>query len=212
MVQQSPWEPRPDNATANHTVPASSQLAGVAPWNEAIGVDPRADTFRRQITGHYTGTTDEILQWVACKWGIPADVARAEAVVESYWHQSQLGDWTSDQSFCPPGTWNGSGCYSSYGILQVKWFYFQGTWPMIRNDTAFDAEYMYGVIRTCYEGWTTYLSQDQPLPGYPKYHAGDLWGCVGRWFSGQWYDQGAVSYIAKVKSTLAQQVWKQSGF
>ncbi len=83
---------------------------------------------------------------------------------------------------------------------------------MIHDDTAFAAEYMYGVIRTCYEGWTTYLRQDQPLPGYPAYHAGDLWGCIGRWYSGQWYDQGAVDYIAKVKAALAQQTWKQAGF
>lgn len=59
---------------------------------------------------------------------------------------------------------------------------------MIHNDTAFDAQYMYGVMRTCYEGWTTYLNQDQPLPGYPGYRAGDLWGCVGWWFSGGWYN------------------------
>ncbi len=84
LVQPSSWEPRPDNTSANHTVPTSVQLDGVAPWNEAVGVDPRADAFRKEITGHYTGTTDEILQWVACKWGVPVDVVRAEAVVELY--------------------------------------------------------------------------------------------------------------------------------
>ncbi|HEV2461889.1 MAG TPA: hypothetical protein VGS80_26330 [Ktedonobacterales bacterium] len=212
LVHRSTWEPRPDNYAANHHVPTPSQIAALAPWDESIGVDPKADTLRRQITGNFTGTTDEILQWTACKWGVPVDIVRAEAVVESYWHQSQLGDWTTNQSYCPPGTWNGSGCYQSYGILQLKWYYFQSTWPMSRANTAFNAEYIYGVIRTCFEGWTTYLNDATPLPGYPKYHAGDIWGCLGRWFSGTWYDQGAVDYIAKVQSILAQKVWLQSGF
>ena len=45
----------------------------------------------------------EILQWAACKWGIAADVVRAQAVTESWWHQTQLGDWNSDPSYCAPG-------------------------------------------------------------------------------------------------------------
>ena len=211
-VQRSSWEPRPDNQAANARVPTSGQIAALSPWDASIGLDPRADQLRRQITGNYTGTTDEILQWVACKWGVPVDVVRAETVIESYWHQSQQGDWSTTQSDCPPGTWNGSGCYQSYGLLQIKYKYFASAWPMSRDDTAFSAEYMYGQIRTCYEGWTTYLSQRTPLPGYPTYHAGDLWGCLGRWYSGGWYDQGAVNYISKVKAAYDQKVWRSAGF
>lgn len=211
-VARSSWEPRPDNQAANMRVPTSAQIAALSPWDASIGLDPRADQLRRQVTGNYTGTTDEILQWVACKWGVPADVVRAQAVVESYWHQSQQGDWSTTQSDCPPGTWNGSGCYQSYGLLQIKYKYFASAWPMSRDDTAFSAEYMYGQIRICYEGWTTYLSQRTPLPGYPTYHAGDLWGCLGRWYSGGWYDQGAVNYISKVKAAYDQKVWRSAGF
>jgi hypothetical protein len=150
---------------------------------------------------------------VACKWGIPVDIVRAQAVVESSWHQSGAGDWTSDRAFCSPGTWTGSGCYSSYGILQVNWYDFQGTWPMIQTDTAFDAEYVYGVVRACYEGLITYLYQERPLPGYPSYYAGDLWGCIGEWYSGGWYTlPGEINYIGSVKARLAQQVWNQAGF
>ncbi|HEX6797439.1 MAG TPA: hypothetical protein VF116_06970 [Ktedonobacterales bacterium] len=212
LIARSSWEPRPQNAAANARVPSASQLAGVHPWDGSIGVDPRADGFRQRITGSFTGTTDEILQWTACVWGVPVDVVRAEAVVESWWQQSQLGDWTSNQQYCPPGTWNGSGCYQSYGILQLKWYYFQGTFPMSRDDTAYAAETVYGIIRTCYEGWTTYLADRSPPPGYPAYHAGDLWGCIGRWYSGGWYDQGALDYIAKVKSALANKTWQSGGF
>src|ERR1700730_17722882 len=103
-VQQSSFEPRPDNYTANHTVPTASQIANLHPWDPSIGMDARSDSLRKQITGNYTGTTDEILQWVACKWGIDVNIVRAEAVTESNWHQSQLGDYTTNQSLCPPGT------------------------------------------------------------------------------------------------------------
>ncbi|HEX4714210.1 MAG TPA: hypothetical protein VH164_04715 [Ktedonobacteraceae bacterium] len=60
--------------------------------------------------------------------------------------------------------------------------------------------------------WTTYLNGRTPLPGYARYHAGDIWGCLGRWYSGGWYDQGAVNYIQKVKTALAQKAWLEAGF
>ena len=212
QVQRSSWEPRPENYAANHRIPTSAQIAGLAPWDASIGLDPRADQLRRQMTGAFTGTTDEILQWVACKWGVPVDIVRAEAVVESYWRQDTMGDQTSTQNECPPGTWNGSSCAQSYGILQIMYQYNVSAWPMSRDDTAFSAEYVYGMIRACYEGWTTYLSSATPQPGYPTYHAGDLWGCLGRWYSGTWYDQSAITYINKVKAAYNQKTWRSSGF
>lgn len=211
-VHRSSWEPRPDNQTANQSVPSEEQLALLTPWDESIGVDPQANKLLVQITGHFTGTTDEILQWAACKWGIDEDIVLAEAVVESSWHQDFRGDYTRDRQYCPPGTWDGKGCYQSYGLLQLKYYYFQSAWPMSRADSAFNVEYVLGVIRTCYEGWTTYLKDRTPLPGYQPYHAGDLWGCLGRWYSGGWYDAGALSYIQKVKDALAQKSWLQAGF
>jgi hypothetical protein len=211
-VKHSSFEPRPQNAQANQSVPTAQQISALAPWGANMGQSPLSDKLRKQISGNFTGTTDEILQWAACKWGIDPNIARAQAVVESSWKQSQLGDYTSDQTVCPPGTWDGQGCYQSYGILQIKYTYFQSAWPMSRTDTAFSAEFMYGVIRACYEGWTTYLNASTPLPGYAPYHAGDIWGCLGRWFSGGWYNQGAVDYIQKVKTALANKAWLQAGF
>lgn len=211
-VRQSSWEPRPDNLTANQSVPTRKQISKLAPWGPDSGLDPKADSLRKQITGNFKGTTDEILQWVACKWGVSSDLVRAEAVIESYWQQSQRGDYTSDQSLCPPGTWDGKGCYQSYGILQLKYTFFKSTWPMSRDDTTFNAEYVYGMIRACYEGWTTYLYDRTPLPGYSRYHAGDIWGCLGRWYSGSWYDQGAIMYINKVKAALVEKAWLKAGF
>lgn len=211
-VHHSSFEPRPQNTQANHSVPTAQQVAGLTTWGASMGQSSQADRLRKQITGNFTGTTDEILQWTACKWGVDPNLVRAQAVVESFWKQSTQGDLTTDQNLCPPGTWNGKSCYQSYGILQIKYFYFKSAWPMSRADTAFSAEYVYGLIRACYEGYTTYLNDRTPLPGYPRYHAGDIWGCLGRWFSGSWYDQGAVNYIQKVKATLASKTWLKAGF
>ena len=83
---------------------------------------------------------------------------------------------------------------------------------MSRDDTAFNVEYVLGVIRTCYEGWTTYLNDRVPLPGYSTYHAGDIGGCLGRWYSGGWYDQGAIDYIQKVQAAYKAQDWLKPGF
>jgi len=64
--------------------------------------------------------------------------------------------------------------------------------------------------RACMNGDINYLSQRIPSPGYPQYPNGTtdemLWGCIGDWFSGDWYDDGAVEYIAKVKPLLAGRV------
>ena len=211
-VRKSLWEPRPDNYTANHRVPTAQQISGMAPWNTPGGFNPKADTIRKQITGNFTGTTDEIFQWVACKWGIDEDIIRADAVVETHWHQNGLGDRTTDSRFCPPGTWGDWGCYQSYGVLQIKYIYNRTAWPMSRDDTAFNVEYAYGLIRSCYEGWTSYLHNRTPVPGYPHYQPGDLWGCIGSSYSGGWYDQGAINYISKVETQLANKAWRQPGF
>src|SRR6185437_6486450 len=58
-VHRSPWEPRPENITANHTTPpASIDLGAFSQWNAAWNAD-----YRARIDGSFTGTTDEIAQW-----------------------------------------------------------------------------------------------------------------------------------------------------
>lgn len=211
-VHRFSWEPRTSNTTANEHVPTPQQLAQLTPWDQSIGMDSQANTLLQQITGNFSGTTNEILQWVACKWGIDENIVRAIASVESSWNQDTRGDYTNAQQYCPSGTWDGHGCYQSYGLFQIKYRYFGGTWPIMRDDTAFNAEYALGVIRTCFEGWDFYLKSVTSLSGYPHYQAGDIWGCVGRWYSGSWYTQGAVAYIQRVKTAMTNQDWLQPGF
>lgn len=207
-VTRSSWEPRPTNGTTNNTVPTPQQIASLQPWDPHIGMSDQSDIFRRRVTGNYTGTTDEILQWAACKWGIEPDLVRAQAEQESNWQQSMRGDWTRNQSQCPPGTWRGTGCYQSYGIMQMKYSSMPSAWPISHDSTAFNLDFTYGWIRNCYEGGASYLYTRTPQLGYPSYHAGDIKGCLGFWYSGNWYDQLAIDYIQRVMDHYAKREWR----
>ena len=73
-----------------------------------------------------------------------------------------------------------------------------------KTSSAFNMDVALAARRNCFEGNDTWL-------GSP-YAAGDLWGCVGMWFSGRWHDAPAEQYIADVKSYLSQRIWTTSGF
>jgi hypothetical protein len=199
-------EQRPENNVANHTVPpAGSFTLGALGSNN--GYDSRSQQLQSRVTGNFTGTTDEILQWASCKWGWDEDVVRAIAVTESYWQQSQLGDYQT--TGCPPGY--SSPCPMSFGIHQVKWSDDPtGSFPWSKDSTAFNLDVSMFVHRLCYEGFITWLYQ---YPGSTTpYRVGDLWGCVGQWYSGRWWDAGARDYISTVQKHLSTKPWTQSSF
>src|SRR5258708_24373674 len=146
----------------------------------------RAQKLARRIDGDFTGTSIDILRWAACKWGIDQDIVFAQAAVESWWHQDTLGGWTTDSADCPPGNKLGQDgkpreCPQTYGILQNT--YEPGGWPAIARSTAMNADAAYAIWRSCYGRYETSLSS---MPRGSQYHKGDGWGCVRRWFSGQW--------------------------
>jgi hypothetical protein len=90
-VHYSTWEPRPENYQQNHTMPAPGAMTAsfaLRPRNRAETHNPLWDTWLLpRVDGRFTGTTDEILQWAACKWGLPDNLIRADAAVESTWFQ-----------------------------------------------------------------------------------------------------------------------------
>ena len=94
-------------------------------------------------------------------------------------------------------------------MLQVKWYDYLGTFPESRGSTAFNVAYALAVRRACFEGYISWLDDVQPDAGYGP---GDLWGCVGFWFSGRWHDDGAEQYIQHVQSLLDQKIWTTADF
>lgn len=187
MVRRSSFEPRPSNTPFNQRVPTAAELGRFRAHN----VLPPG--LRRLVTGNFRGTTDEILQWAAWKWGIDVDVLRAVATRESGWRESFVGD-------------NGQ----SFGLMQVKAPVFSGTLPLSRESTAFNVDFYGAVFRDYYDGDATWLNR---VSGNGSaYHAGDMWGSIGAWFSGRWRDRDARNYIAQVKSALAGRPWLAPGF
>ena len=178
------------------------------------GDSPQVAKLAPMISGEFTGTTQEILQWAACKWGIDQNVVFAQAAVESWWQQGKLGDWTSNAELCPPGHGIGADgkpgeCPQSYGILQDRYSIEKSAWPGIDVSTAMNVDAAYAIWRSCYDGYETWLNNTSA--GHP-YQAGDLWGCVGRWFAGNWYTPAATAYIDSVQRYLSEQVWLQPYF
>jgi hypothetical protein len=177
--------------------------------------DPRANReISSRIDGQFTGSTAEILRWAACKWGIDEDIVAAQAAVESWWRQTTLGDFDTDPAACPPG--HGLGvdavggkCPQSYGILQNRYPYERATWPGIGASTAMNADTAYGIWRACFEGFELWLNQVEHTG---EYAAGDLWGCIGRWYAGRWHTVPAETYITKVRDYMARRVWQDASF
>jgi autotransporter family porin len=196
-------ENRSDNATTNATRGVQKNLSSPDP------------TFSR-VDGNFSGTTDEIIQWTACKWGIDEDVVRAQAAMESWWHQSTLGDWGTDATACAPGYPIGTDpgghpgqCPQSVGLLQVRYPYWTNGFPQVETSTAYNADYAYAAWRACFEGQETWLNT---VDRVGTYGPGDMWGCLGVWFSGRWHTSAADGYITNVQAYLSQRVWEQPDF
>jgi len=276
-MHYSTWEPRPENYQQNHTMPAPGAMAAafrLRPRDQGNAYSRLWDTWLLpRVDGRFTGTTDEILQWAACKWGLPENLIRADAAVESTWFQYMhfpgnasaggggggscywkrgcgdnfLSPTPSTITYCnaiatqgllpgevhnyqkDPVTSSGGYpytprpgmCPKTFSILGVmSWANpagtsgypypgnQNGTFPFTRDSTAAAADYWGASIRGCYEGWETWLKNT----GTHTYRAGDLWGCIGSWFSGQWHSPAANAYIAKVQSTERNRIWLDPGF
>jgi hypothetical protein len=229
-----------------------------------------------RVDGQFTGTTDEILQWAACKWGLPDNLLRAVAVVESTWFQylhypndvsggdgggggscywnrgcgdAFSGPTAASRTYCkgiashgitsatvhdyqqdPVTSFGGypytpqlGMCPKTFSILGVMSWDApsweapypaypgnqNGTFPFTRDSTAAAADYWGAYIRGCYEGWAYWLRK-RTGPG--TYAAGQLWGCVGAWYSGAWRNPAANTYIAHVKTEEQHHTWLTASF
>ena len=152
---------------------------------------------------------------------------KAQACNESKWKQggARPSDGGGDKRFsrqqCVQGSfavlWNfdcANCCYQSWGILQTKVYYAWGTWPMIKDSTAFNADYRGADQRACMNGDD--INYFASAAQQPNTYAADvasrnldriLWGCIGMHFSGGWYTPESLQYISTVKGYLSTKPW-----
>ncbi len=187
-VKRSSFEPRPRNRGATHRVPSAAQLRAFRRQSD--------QPYSKYVTGRFRGTTDEVLQWAAAKWGLSADLVRAVAAKESWWRMTTVGD-------------NGD----SFGLLQVRRPYHcrgAAVCGLFRHDAALNADYWASIVRSYYDGRQAWLNTVSGNGAH--YAAGDLWGSIGAWFSGRWHDGGSDQYVAAVKDYMGRRIWRTRDF
>ena len=178
LVRRSRAEERPQNARANRTTPGRYRIRRID------GADHRGQArLAPRIDGNFKGTTDEIIQWAACKWGYADELVRAVVYTESGWEQATVGD-------------NGH----SFGLMQVKAIVHDGTSPWARRSSAFNLDYALAWQRACFEGYFDWV---------PAEATGDVWSCVALWYTGDWdWAEGRDGYLSAVRKHLAEKPWR----
>jgi autotransporter family porin len=192
------WEPRAStNAVANRTVPDPKPDLGTLP--DFDGMANTGGQWAPRVDGAFRGTTEAILLWAACKWGLDDEWLRAQMGVESWWNQRTVGDFTLTKARCPSdAVYDSKGrCAESYGLLQNKYRFNRTAYPAFRRSTAYQLDFSAFKLRACYDGHK-YVSGGA---------AGDWRGCLGNWYSGAWHDALGEKYYGWVVNAKAQHVW-----
>ncbi len=225
-------ENRPGNTTTNQYRPSGTELS-VFLSNETNlqgQLPAQENPYVQYVTGGFSGTTDEIIQWGAAKWGIPADWLRAVYTNESNWNQLPPGGVCP----APPG---GNGCgdlatvsnsanypaYSRYGsnqafqslgIAQVKWNHPDvndsgiGTEPLRWKSTTFNVDYMAAQVRF-------YFDNPQGIRSSwgDAYSSCQNWLSLGAWYLPYpWNNSGQQGYAQHIQTMLSNRPWAQPGF
>jgi hypothetical protein len=199
------------NAAANAYRPSAAELDAFRHGQKdkygrtAVRYNPLA----ARVTGGFSGTTDEILQWAAHKWGIPEDVVRAVAVNESGWRTRKLGDRATVAN---PRAYPARSrvprtrvVYQSLGITQIKWTpegLHTGTEPLRWKSTAFSADYWGATIRYYFDGRCDWCGR--------RYSAGQAWASIGAWYNPSPWGT-STDYVDHVQTWIAQRTWEGLG-
>jgi len=199
-------EKRPGNYGPNHYLPTDAEIAL---FRSKAG---SANPLMRYVTGRFTGTTDEIIQWAARKWGIPEDWIRAQFVQESWWNQNAMGDRRDGVNaylYPPQARIDADSVYETMGIAQVKWrpdgSRNPGTEPLRWKSTAFIADYHGAAIRYYYDGLCDFCGAG--------YSAGQQWQSIGAYFQPlPWWNAGAQYYVSRVKARFIDRTWARADF
>jgi hypothetical protein len=206
-------EIRPENARANGYRPSDAELqAFYTAKSRYDETTVEYNPLNAYVTGRFSGSTDDILQWAAHKWGIPEDVVRAVATAESTWRHSYLGDRADgvDASRYPEAARiDSDSVYESMGLVQVKWQPFgrlhPGTEPLRWKSTAFNVDYWAATVRYYFEGRCSWCGSG--------YRMGQEWQSLGGWYNpSPWGNSGMASYIEGLKRWVAERPWERPGF
>jgi hypothetical protein len=180
-------ENRPDNTSDDRRIPTEAQLAYFRDHDDSL-----PSRYLERVDGDFRGSTDEIIQWAAYKWGFDPELFRAVAAVESWWHMSTLGDEGN-----------------AFGLFQVDARY-HCCRRLAESYAAWNADYYGAMLRSYYDGAQTWLNTVSGN-GSP-YRPGDLWASVGYWAAGRWDTEAGDAYVAKVRTDLAERVWTKPDF
>lgn len=172
-------EIRPDdNSYANQT-------PGQPTDPNAFYGEPNWYPYYAQIDGNCTGTTEQILEWAARKWGFDQlgypDLAKSIGIVESWWREPTVG------------------IHGEVGILQVNPVW--PGWEMAQWSTAYSADYAMAVIRSHYDGNSWLGGQT----------AGDLYGSVAAWECGCAYNGGGWYATRVFNYNDNNKLWQRPG-
>ena len=156
-VSADPAEIRSANATYNRQPAGASR--------------PPPGGVQQRATGNFTGTTDEIIQWTACKWGIDEDVdPRPVSQGELVDPVDSGGDFTTQPPLAcaspdtVPTPLIPVECPESIGMQQVRYAPPRGPSRRATNSTAFNLDAAYGYRRNCFEGNDTWLEHGRARP------------------------------------------------
>ncbi len=213
-------ELRPDNVPYNQYQISAAQLNS---FHTSIGSMNLADpSYLARVDGKhnlgYSPSTDALISYFAAKWDFDPDVVRAQAVDESNWHQSAHGDLQHVSTQEPNG--------GSWGILQIAagakqgW---PGSFPLSHLSTALNLDCCLAHLRAVRDGRGPLYLNDADrnaaaiasgnLPYVKTTDSDDLlWGAIGYWYSGGWWDAAAIGYVHKVQAILAAKPWLKPGF
>jgi len=190
----------------------------------------------RRVDGQFTGTTDEIFQWAACKWGLADNLLRAIAVRESTWYQYETyrsgrcvntygcGDLFATRSsasdvYCStlakygydyqPDLGPGL-CPQTFSIVGVKSWQAPSWGVMSGNQNG---TFPFNRNSTAFA--VDYLGSQLRgcYEGWERWLTktrGDIWGCVGAWNSGDWHDGRGDGYVSRVQREITDHTWLES--
>jgi hypothetical protein len=212
-------ENRNNNTTSNNYRPSSTELSAfLKNERDSYGRLPaQFNPYAAYVTGGFTGTTDEIIQWGAAKWGIPPDWLRAQYYQESHWNQSHLGDLTTVKNatlYPVQSRYSNSQVYQSLGITQIRWNHPDGnnsgigTEPLRWKSTPFNVDYQSAMVRFYFDN-----------PKGARASWGDAYSTCKNWLSiGAWYEpypwnnSEQQDYVEKIQNGLSNKLWQDASF